>query len=614
MINITIDGKQLEVPEGTTVLRAAEMAGVSIPTLCDHHELTPYGGCRLCLVEVDGFRTLQPSCTLPVNKGMVIRTDTPQIRTAREFILTMIFSERNHYCMYCQVSGGDCELQNAAYGEGMTHWPLVPNFQNFTVDASNPFFVLENNRCILCRRCVRACGELVGNFTLGIEERGTRSILVADAGVPIGESTCVSCGTCVQICPTGALIDRVSAYRGRETQVEHHKTICTECSVGCGVDVLTRDNILVRIEGDWDAPVNSGLLCKQGRFLPLEEKRERISTPLVRRNGALKAATWDEALETIAGKVKGSEVAALASTRLPAEALVEFEHLFASRLGSQMVTSLEEGRFTSASSKAVDTLGGPFEGTLAALQKADAVLAFGVDLTADHEVAGFFVKRTLPVGTRLLIVDSETNNLEWLAEVTLKPAKGASLEAAKALLAAVKAEPTSGLDAAGLAKAAMILKHSENAVIVYGKTAQTVETVAALAALAKETGASLISLKGEANSLAAAQLHLDKPFKLNGHQAAFVALGDEEPTAALVKNLTGVPFLAVQASYVSPLTAQADVVLPVTMWAEQAGHYLNLEGRLQAASASLTAPEGVRSNLDAIIALEKCLNESEVGD
>jgi len=223
MTTITIDGKTLEVPEGTTVLRAAQNNGIDIPTLCDHPHLTPYGGCRLCLVEVEGYRTLQPSCTLPVSNNMVVKTDTKKVLNARKFVLTLIFSERNHFCPYCQVSGGDCELQNAAYHEEMTHWPLQPNWQPYPVDASHPFIILENNRCILCRRCVRACGELVGNYTLGFEERGASSLLVADTGVPLGESSCVSCGTCVQVCPTGALIDKWSAYQGQEVKMEKPK-------------------------------------------------------------------------------------------------------------------------------------------------------------------------------------------------------------------------------------------------------------------------------------------------------------------------------------------------------------------------------------------------------
>src|SRR5512147_1711544 len=142
MTQVTIDGKTIDVPAGTTVLQATRMAGIDIPTLCDHPSLKPYGGCRLCVVEIEGARTLQASCTLPVSNGMVVHTDTPKVKKAREFVLDLIFSERNHFCMYCQKTDGDCELQNAAYGEGMTHWPLQPNWKPFNVDASSPHFVL----------------------------------------------------------------------------------------------------------------------------------------------------------------------------------------------------------------------------------------------------------------------------------------------------------------------------------------------------------------------------------------------------------------------------------------------------------------------------------------
>ena len=287
MVQITINGKQIEVPEGTTVLRAAEMAGINIPRLCDHKELTPYGGCRLCIVEVQGVRVPMASCTLPVNNGMVVNTDTEALRKSRKFILSMLFSERNHFCPFCQVSGGDCELQNAAYAEEMTHWPIQPGWNNFVVDTSQPYFVLDNNRCILCRRCVRACAEMTGNFTLSVAERGAKSMIVADTDVSLGESSCIKCGSCVQVCPTGALIDRSSAYQSHKRDLSEIKSICTGCSVGCSIKVLVRDNRIVRIEGDWEGSVNRGVLCEHGRYDPITDARRRITTPLMKKNGRL---------------------------------------------------------------------------------------------------------------------------------------------------------------------------------------------------------------------------------------------------------------------------------------------------------------------------------------
>ncbi len=620
MVNITIDGKTVQVPEGTTVLRAAEMAGVTIPTLCDHKELIPYGGCRLCVVEVEGARTLQPSCTLPASNNMVVHTDTQKVLDARKFVLTLIFSERNHFCMYCQVSGGDCELQNAAYHEGMTHWPLQPNYQGYPMDASNPYIIMENNRCILCRRCVRACGELVGNFTLGFEDRGASSNLVADFGVPLGESTCISCGTCVQICPTGAIIDRQSAYHGRDTQVEHTDSICTACSVGCGIEVLTRDNHLVRVDGDWDAPVNGGVLCKTGRFLPLDENRERITTPLVRKNGTLKAATWDEAVGVAADQLKalagkhGSGVAAAVSTRLSAEALNLFKQVFVNGVHSDMVTILENGLSFNLAKK----LGQPYEGKFDALKSADCILTAGVDLTKEHEVAGFFVKRILPDGAKLVVVNEQATGLDHLADSVLHIGNAGIQDVLEGLLAAViqsgSAKTTiqtkrslvdistkTGIPADEYLKTASLLTSAHHPAIIFGGELDQA-AVAILVDLARATGAqdeghsALISTKGQANSVAAAQYQLNHSFKVNGHQAAFIAMGEDKPSQKLVQVLEKTPFLAVQATYVSQLTARADVVFPVAGWAEEDGHFVNMEGRVQAAHKSITPPADVWSN------------------
>ncbi len=635
MVNLTIDGKPIQVPDGTTVLQAAEAAGIHIPTLCNHKALTPFGGCRLCLVEVEGARTLQPSCTLPASEKMVVQTNTDKVKAARKFVLTLIFSDRNHFCPYCQVTGGDCELQNAALDEGMTHWPFQPNWQHYAVDASHKYYVMDHNRCILCHRCVRACGQLVGNFTLGIEERGASSMLVADTGVPLGDSTCVSCGTCVAVCPTGALIERQSAYQGNEKYLEETQSICIGCSVGCGITVSSRDNRLVRIVGDWDAEVNGGVLCKVGRFEPMDEDRERITSPMVKKDGTLQPATWEEALETISAKMKplagknGNGVAALASTRLPVEAISVFKQIFAGGMHSDMVTSMEEGYPTAAVSALAEKLGKPFEGDLAALETSDCVIIAGVNLAESHMVAGFLVKRNLPNGTRLIVIDPTANGFDDQADVKLQAASGSDTEVFKGIRAALlklglkdgdghaaALELKQISQATGIAEddylaAAAILGTAKNPIVVYGKGLtgnSSTQTMQQLMALCQATGAAMLSVKGNANSLAASQLGLEKPFQLNGHKAVYVALGDDTPSQRLIQRLEKAPFIAVQASYGSRLTSMADVVLPVEMWAEQNGHFVNLEGRVQESKQVLSAPENVRSNAAVLEALAKQLD------
>jgi len=565
---------------------------------------------------------------------MVVQTDTEKLRASRRFILSMLFSERNHFCPFCQLSGGDCELQNAAYNEGMTHWPVQPNWNTFKVDTSHPYFVLDNNRCILCRRCVRACAEITGNFTLGIAERGSSSMLVADCDLPLGESSCIECGNCVQACPTGALIDRQSAYQGLETRLTKTETTCVGCSVGCGVVVSSVDGHLVRIEGNWDAPVNSGAMCKTGRFLPVTDNRSRLKTPLVRKNGKLETASWEDALQVVANALKplagqnGQGLAALASSRLTAESLAAFKELFAHKLGSDMVTSMEEGFPTAQSAALAEELGQSFEGGLEALRSADCVLVVGADLAENHQVAGFFIKRSLPLGMQLIVLDDEENGMDELANLGLRFTPGQEAVALKALQAALaKTDADSsvsvsdlaskaGLALADVTRAAQMLAMAASPAIVYGKGvngSRDAETLKALLGLAKMCGvvtaerSALFSVKGKANSVVVSQYGLDRPFRLNGHQAAYIVVGDDQPSPRLVDSLARAPFLAVQAAYESSLTEAADVVLPVTMWAEQEGHYVNLEGRLQAAHSSLAVPEGVKSNEQVFAALAEQL-------
>ncbi len=564
--------------------------------------MTPYGGCRLCLVEVEGARTLQPSCTLPVNQNMVVKTDTEKVKEARKFVLTLIFSERNHFCMFCQVSGGDCELQNSAYAEGMTHWPLQPNYSPFTVDASNPFFVLDNNRCILCRRCVRACGELVGNYTLGIEERGANSLLVADLGTPLGESTCISCGTCIQVCPTGALIDRQSAYYGRDKEVTHVKSVCTQCSLGCGIDVVTRDNRVVRIDGDWDSDINHGLLCSLGRFEPLVNDHERVVTPLVRKDSRLKAATFSDAVDSASALLKasvkdGSSVGALISSKVSAEALATFNQLFKGMKNVQFGTL--DGTGYSSANSSLD--GKTKDAALDQIDQADCIVVVGADLIKDHQVAGFLVKRSLPLGSKLILVDTKTNKLASYADAVLEPGKDYSLifDQLKDGLQASKHE-----EKTDLGKAISFIKSAGKIMLIIGKLPANVGsdkiTGFVKALKSKDQTLDVITLKGQANSYMSYLFGLDKPVNLKGLKTVFVFQGDEEIDQKLAKELELIPNLVVQSTFVSGLTTKAQVVLPAPSWSETEGTYLSADGRIQTIKKVINPSEDTRATVEVL--------------
>ena len=620
MVKITIDGNTTEVERGTTVLNAARQLGIEIPTLCDHPELTPYGGCRLCLVEVEGAKTLQPSCTLPAGKDMVVHTDTKKVHDARKFILSMIFSERNHFCPYCQVSGGDCELQDSAYDEGMTHWPIQPNWQPYPVDASHPFIILEHNRCILCRRCVRACGELVGNFTLGFAERGAKSTLVADLGLPLGESSCIGCGTCIQVCPTGTLIDRWSAYQGKETELDTTKTICLGCSIGCGINVLTRDNRLVRIEGDWDAEMNGGVLCEVGRFHPMVEERERVLTPMIRTNGKLKAATWDDAISAAAEKIIASKgkLSGIASTRLSMEALNEFKAI-CNAFDAESISTTEDYAAISAVFDLAKSSGKAFESKIDEIKNADCYLIIGEDTTKDHQVVSFFAKRQIPEGAKLIQISEGPTGFDNFADESLTIGNGSQskfIDAIGNLIAkksgdVEKIAKSFKLNVSSLENAVKLLSSSTKVAVIFGSRYDFDDAATAIlgsiVSLNNQLNGKLITTKGNINSVGASVIGINDTINIDGSELIMMALGDEELSQSFSKKFEKAPFSIIFSSYVSPLTANADIVFPVQNWLEQGGHFINMDGHILEAKAALEASEEVISSKESLIKLAAVL-------
>ncbi|NLW72486.1 MAG: molybdopterin-dependent oxidoreductase [Chloroflexi bacterium] len=569
MIKVNVNEKLVEVEPGATVMDAAKKAGVDIPTLCHHPKLHPYGACRLCLVEVEGARTLVPSCTAPATDNMVVHTDTPRVKKARNFVLSMLFSERNHFCMYCQATDGDCELQNAAYAEDMNSWPFTPHYLPYAVDASHPDFVLDNNRCILCRRCVRTCGELIGNYTLGFEERGSSSFLVADSGVPLGESTCISCGNCVQFCPTGAFLDRRSAYQGRLTDLTHTESVCVDCSLGCIRDVQTRDNRLVRIDGALEGEVNQGLLCERGRYKPFREDRERVNTPLIRRNGQLVPASWEEALNVVVTQLKANgsdDISALISPRQSVEAFNAFSEFFRDNFQAKQVGLLNKEQTAMVGVKLAEEFG-LFESPVTALQSCDSALLLGADIEDQHQVAGFMLKRQIEGGLKLYR-DDECDQ--------------------PAVVDEFKANATA------------------DSAIVLGKCfvkQDNIQAVRDILAWASKTNVKVVLLKGKANAYAAALFGVAPCDREISSQFTYMALGDQHSCQNTLACLEQAAFKVVQAAYQCDLTDMADIVLPAKTCFEEEGHYLSGDGKLNLNRQALQADNQAKSTAEVIALL-----------
>jgi predicted molibdopterin-dependent oxidoreductase YjgC len=284
-LNLTIDGRQLTVAEGSTILEAARLAGIHIPSLCYHPDLTSVGACRMCVVSVEGTRGLQTACTTPVAGEMVIDTHSPEAVETRQFVLEMLLTDHPNECMTCEVNG-DCELQDLVYDHNVT-WPEHNGARHsypLEIDPDpNPFIFIDRNKCILCSRCIRACGEIQNRDVWSFAYRGFETKLVAGADQFLLDARCESCGQCVAYCPVGALYDKMSLGAGRRSQVTKFRTTCSYCGVGCNFDLNVRDGKIVRVTSSPAAPVNGLALCVKGRYgYDYVHHPDRLTRPLVR--------------------------------------------------------------------------------------------------------------------------------------------------------------------------------------------------------------------------------------------------------------------------------------------------------------------------------------------
>jgi predicted molibdopterin-dependent oxidoreductase YjgC len=303
-LKIKINGKEIICEKNETILQVAQRVGIHIPTLCHDARLEPYGGCRLCIVEIEGVSRPQPSCTTHLTSGMEITTESSTLRRIRKNLISLILSNHPNDCMICDKTG-DCQLQELAYEYGVDGKRFEGEAWDLPVREDNPFITYEPNKCILCGRCTRICNEVVMAGTIKLVGRGFDSMPDTAFKKPRSLENCEFCGQCVSTCPTGALTDRKGRGRGRAYDMKRVKTTCSYCGTGCNFYLNVRHNKVVKVTSDYDAPVNQGNLCIKGRYgYDFIHSDERIKTPLIKKDGRFHEATWDEALELVAKKFR----------------------------------------------------------------------------------------------------------------------------------------------------------------------------------------------------------------------------------------------------------------------------------------------------------------------
>ncbi len=575
-ITLTIDGKLCQGTQGQTILQVAGVNGIEIPTLCYLKHLSPWGGCRMCIVEIQGSPKVVPSCATPATDGSTIITNSQRLQGLRRLTLELLFSERNHFCPICPMNKGDCDLQQQGYQFGIDSVRYPYLYPALPVDVSGGYFGLDHNRCILCTRCVRTCDEVEGVHTLDIGYRGVNNQIVVDLNVTFGASaTCTSCGACVAACPTGALFDKAAAFHGALSQCKQVRTTCTECPVGCGLVVYTKDDRVVDVFGDVESPVNRGHLCRRGRYETWAEPRKRILQPMVRRDGKLAATSWDDAVRTVRASMSGSndrQNAMLVSPR----AMNETIHTLA-EIG---VHFDRIGMFVADKEAALCTTPEFSTDGIRRLQDADAIIVVGADPSRSHGVIASKIRTAVRKrAAKLVVLHSRRSDLDAYADIVATVVS---------------------LERKFWSHVSETLAGAKRPVLIYGPAAMTSIGVTVLDRLIKalksnDNGGEMLAtvqLPTSTNALALATAGIEAVEDIStwlGVQPLnflhVVASDDPEGGARLLKEphvrtlLEQIDCVVVQAAYESVLTEIATVVLPAAIWCEKNGTVTNLEGR-----------------------------------
>ena len=639
-VTLTINENEVSVPARTLLVDAARMAGIEIPVFCSHPKLDPVGCCRMCLVEVDGPRgtAMMASCTMPVGDGMVVRTNTEQVRTVQEANLAFILLNHPLDCPICD-KGGECPLQDQTmrFGPGISQLIEPKRLAKKHYDISDTI-VLDQERCVLCWRCIRYLEEWEDKPQLGLFERGNDTIVDIQDGRPVDAKTS---GNIIDLCPVGALTNRVSRFAYRPWEIERTPSVCMHCSVGCNVRLDSRTHQLRRIVGRENMQVNDQWICDKGRFAHAwVNDGNRLAAPLLRKKGKLTPVQWSEALAYIADRITrikekfgADSIGAIGSGKISNESNYALQRFMRAVIGTNNIDHRDGGE-VAALPTGLPALAELMKPQYGPDPQVDTVLLFGVDPSEELPILDLHLKRAiLRGGVKLIIAHARKIELTRYDGPYLAYVPGGESSLLNHLLQAVQ-EADLSEDESPIQAAAKLLKASERALIIYGPMAargddgpSVRDGLIQLAQAAGEgTRLAYAGLDGNAQGCRDMGVLPDRlpgqfPLDDSGARTRLEALWscslstspgytykqmlDSQEMRALFVNganpaaespdwsasLEELELLVVTDLLPTETAQKADVVLPALGWAESDGTYTNLERRVQRAPKAVSDPK-----------------------
>ncbi|NJD55224.1 MAG: 4Fe-4S dicluster domain-containing protein [Nitrospirae bacterium] len=575
-VNLKIDNREVQVPEGTNLIDAAAAAGIHIPNLCYMKGMKGIGACRLCLVEVEGMKAPMIGCTTKVREGMSVNTNTEAVQETRKFVIDLILSMHPLDCMTC-TKAGVCNLQKYAYDFELKESTFTRKKFGYPVDQANPFIKRDPDYCVLCGRCVRICKHQ-GTEVLDFNGRGVGSRVVTANDKPLQESSCTFCGSCIDVCPVNAILEADRWRKGREWEYEKTSSVCLSCGNGCSIAVSTKEGNVIKIStGAPDGSIER-TICAVGRFgFDSLYSEMRVTKPMKRVNGELTETTWDDAIKTVADQLKaGGEGAAIVSS---ASILNEDAALLKKLAEAVKVKHVDSSVSLYSGYDAMKSGG-------ADLDTADLIVLAGIAPDQWKRVLpalDAIVRKKVNSGAKLIVINSGDPKIAEKAAVVLKGDEIKTLmEVGQAIISKGTKAPKEMVEALAPVNPS---DEAVNAAELF--MAATSPVILAAPSLYK-AAANLSLIKGdavavplEANAKGVVAMGLTSSGKkfseiLSTPTKVLYAIGDVP-----VSKRPGTDFLVVQTSHLTDLATQADVVLPATPALESEGSMIDWLGRVK---------------------------------